>query len=131
LTDGFKVLIVEDEPAVRRLFQRILSEGGYQVQVSGTGRHARLLLRDSTFDLVLADMSLPDVDGPDLIRDIVADYPFVRILACSGTMLGSMRELALGAGAAAVFEKPITARKLLEAVSRVIDPTCSWVSRSC
>jgi two-component system cell cycle sensor histidine kinase/response regulator CckA len=130
LTDGIRILIVEDEAGVRRFFQRILSEDGYLVTGAGTGGHARLLLRETGFDAAVVDMSLPDEDGPDLIRHMRSDYPFLAILACSGNMAGSMRKLAIAAGATALFEKPISARKLQEAVYAVLDPSHSWLSNS-
>jgi DNA-binding response OmpR family regulator len=127
---GTHILIVEDEAGVRRLFQRILAEDGYHVVTAATGGHARLLARDTSVDIAIVDMSLPDEDGPDLIRHFRAEYPFMRILACSGNMAGSMRSLALSAGATALIAKPIATRKLQEAVYSLVDPSLSWLSNS-
>ena len=63
-----RILIVEDDASVRRLFEHVLSEDGYYVTSVGTGRHALLVLRDVAFDAVIVDMSLPDLDGPEALQ---------------------------------------------------------------
>jgi CheY-like chemotaxis protein len=123
-----RVLIVEDEAAVRRLFEQVLSEDGYLVTAVATGRHALLVTRDFAFDLVIVDMSLPDLAGPEVIRQIVEEIPHIKAIAVSGLMEGAMRNLAQTAGALAVFQKPITPRALRDTVFAALDPSYSWRS---
>lgn len=125
-----RILIVEDEAPVRRLFESVLLEDGYHVQSVATGRHALLVLRDVAIDLVIVDMSLPDRDGPDVIRDMLAEFPYIRALAASGAMQGRMRDLAQGAGAIGVFQKPISPRDLRHKVYAALDPSYSWRGRT-
>lgn len=121
-----RILLVEDEAGVRRLFERVLSEDGYYVATVATGRHALWVLRDTSFDLAIVDMSLPDLDGPCLIREITTEYPHVDVLASSGAMERHMEALAHAAGAIRVFQKPIPPDKLRKVVYAALDPSYAW-----
>ena len=72
-------------------------------------------------------MSLPDADGPELVREIRAEYSCLRILAVSGYMHGPMRGMAIAAGADATLDKPFNLSELKHATYRLLDPTCSWM----
>jgi DNA-binding response OmpR family regulator len=67
-----RILIVEDDPSVGRLFERILSEEGYLVRLVGTGRAAARYAADYDCRVGIVDMSLPDMDGADVIRLILS-----------------------------------------------------------
>jgi CheY-like chemotaxis protein len=121
-----RILIVDDEPEVRILFEEALSQDGYYVTVAGTGRHALAVLRTSEFDLVVSDLSLPDLDGLALIGQIRSEFPYIKILAISGYMAGLLPETVVRAGATDTLDKPTTPRRLLSAVYSLIDGTCSW-----
>lgn len=123
-----RILIVEDNAGVRRFFERILAEDGYSVDAVATGRHALLLLREMSFDLVIVDMSLPDCDGLEIMRQIVSDYGYIKLLATSGFMDSRLKSMALVAGAAAVCAKPISPHDFRAKVYEVLDPSCSWRS---
>jgi two-component system, OmpR family, KDP operon response regulator KdpE len=120
------ILIVEDDASVRKYFEKVLSEDGYCITSVATGRHGLLVARDTAFDLVIVDMSLPDLDGPHVIREIIADFPDIKAIATSGAMEEQMRSLARVAGAVSVFQKPITPRNLRNAVYVALDPSYSW-----
>ena len=121
-----RILIIEDEIHVRRLFERVLSEDGYHVTSVGTGRHALFVLRDVAFDVVIVDMSLPDLDGPEIIREILAEFPYIKAVAASGAMEPTLENLARLAGATQVFHKPITPDNLRGTVYAALDPSYSW-----
>ena len=121
---------MEDEPGVRRLFEAVLAEDGYHVHSVAAGRHALRLVRDVSFDLVIVDMSLPDLDGPDVIREILAEFPYIRVVAVSGAMEGHMRALAYRAGALSVFQKPITPSNLRKAIYVALDSSGSWLGNA-
>ena len=83
-----RILIVDDELTVRTFVERILSEDGYFVDAVGTARQALDALCDRTFDVALVDLSLPDGDGVELIRQMRIDAPHLSILATSGFLVG-------------------------------------------
>ena len=103
---------------------RVLAEDGYSVTTVGSGRQALRALQDVAFEVIILDMSLPDADGTELLREIRAEVPYVRILALSGMMVNGMQTAARAAGADATLAKPATARRLIEAVDRLIESRC-------
>lgn len=125
-----RILLIEDDPSVQRLFEQVLAGDGYYVTAVARGRHGLHVLRDMSFDLVVVDMSLPDLDGTAVIRSIAAEYPHIRILASSGAMEFNMQRLARAAGASGFFSKPISNRELRNIVYAAIDPSHSWRGRA-
>ncbi len=123
-----RILVVEDEPAVRDLFQRYLAEDGYHAAAAETCRRALAAAGETTFDAMVVDMSLPDADGVEAIRRLRADFPWAKILAVSGYMGGCMARLAGSAGATAVLRKPATSWELRKAVYGLLDPAGRWHS---
>jgi two-component system, OmpR family, KDP operon response regulator KdpE len=121
-----RILIVEDEPEVRRFFETVLLEQGYCVTPVGTARHALRVVSDFDCDVAIVDMSLPDMSGPDAIQCLLVERPYIKVLAVSGAMGGIMGALAKSAGASAVLSKPMTMGKLLSSVYDLIDPSGSW-----
>jgi len=120
---------VDDDPAVRALFDRVLSQDGYHVTLAGTAREALMAVQNITFDLAVVDLSLPDEDGTVLLRQLRFIAPNVKILATSGYMVGFMPVVALAAGASAAVAKPMTPRTLRDAVYRALDPPATWLAK--
>jgi len=125
-----RILIVDDNAEVAGLFERTLSEDGYIVGVVHTGRGAVGAITDRDYALAIIDMSLPDMEGADVIRLIHAECPSVRILAVSGFMSRAMEIIALTAGANAVIGKPVRLEELRTAVYRAIDPGDYWLAQT-
>ena len=116
-----RILIVDDQDDVRILFASILSEDGYYVTAVGTAREARRALSEKTFDVAVVDLSLPDGDGIELVREMRGESSYLKILATSGFLVGNMPELVIASGASATLQKPSTPRKLQDAVYRLLE----------
>ncbi len=121
-----RILVVDDDAAVRQLFDTILSQDGYYVTAVTSGREALSRFCDTAFELVVLDMSLSDMDGLRLLRNLRSESPVVKIIAMSGFMECFLRRVAIDAGADAALTKPISPQNLQQAVYRLIDPACSW-----
>lgn len=80
------ILLVEDEPAVRQLIAAALERSGYRVLQARTGREA-LGLFDVTVDLLLTDMRLPHLGGAELIQQLRAQRPTLKVISISGFTL--------------------------------------------
>jgi CheY-like chemotaxis protein len=119
-----QILIVEDEPAVRYLLGSVLTDDGYAVTTVGTAREALRAIQDVDFEVIIVDISLPDADGIDVIRQIHSDVPHVQVLAISGMMVADLPRAVRSAGAAATLMKPTTGRKLREAVRQLLNRRC-------
>jgi CheY-like chemotaxis protein len=104
----------------------VLSEDGYLVTVVGTARHALRAVGDGAFEVALIDLSLPDTDGIELLRQIRTELPHLKILAISGFLVGGMPEVALAAGATATLAKPASPARLRKAVYGLLEPSGRW-----
>ncbi|HET9992572.1 MAG TPA: ATP-binding protein [Kofleriaceae bacterium] len=78
------VLLVDDDDAVRRLTERMLRAGGYQVIAAASAPDALALARTSRFDILLTDLVMPGMSGRELAREIGTVYADVRIVFMSG-----------------------------------------------
>ncbi len=79
---AYKILIVDDEEAVRDLFSELLRKEGYKTNACATGEETLVLLKQENFDVVLLDIKLPGVSGLEVlknIRDSYKDLPVVMI----------------------------------------------------
>ena len=122
-----RILVVDDQPSIQLYLEQLLSEVGYYVTVVGTARDALAHVRSREFDVALVDLSLPDEDGLEVIRQMRSASQDLKILAISGYMLGDMPRHALAAGATDTLPKPTPPETFLQTVYRLIEPHGSWV----
>jgi two-component system KDP operon response regulator KdpE len=92
------ILIVDDEPPIRRLLRNTLAVQDYRVVEAATGKEAIDAARREKPDLVVLDLGLPDSDGMDVIREIRARSPVpIVVLSSRGDEKGKVMALDLGA----------------------------------
>jgi CheY-like chemotaxis protein len=116
-----RVLLVEDEPAVNRLAERILRDLGYTVQAAWSGEEALgLVERNGDIDLLLTDIRLPQQSGRELAESVRALQPRVRVLFMSG-YAEDLRGTLAGDEGIAFLAKPFTASELARKVRGVLD----------
>jgi DNA-binding NtrC family response regulator len=117
-----RILVVDDEPDIRRLVCEILEDEGYQVATAENAGIARELKKSQNPDLILLDIWMPDTDGITLLKEWVTE----EVLPCSVVMMsghGSV-EAAVEAtrlGAYDFLEKPLSLAKLLLIVERALE----------
>ncbi|UCD17619.1 MAG: response regulator [Candidatus Zixiibacteriota bacterium] len=75
-----KVLIIDDEVHVRKLYQEVLSREGYQVTAVGTGGEAFAALNESGYDLVILDIELENDSGLNILKQLKSSYPGLPII---------------------------------------------------
>lgn len=107
-----KVLVVDDEPQIRRALRTSLEAHGYEVATVGTGEEGVLGVAEMTPDLVLLDLGLPDVDGAEVIERIRA-FSEVPIIVVSVREGQHDKVAALDAGADDFVTKPFGMEELL------------------
>lgn len=106
-----KLLLVEDDPMMRSLLALKLRRHGWDVEEAGNGLEALLATEATRFDLVITDISLPEMDGRELLSRLKGRDPALRVIgitADSGA-LGELRAL----GFDRILEKPIEEEHLL------------------
>jgi DNA-binding NtrC family response regulator len=93
------ILVVEDDAAMRELLTEELSDAGYTVQAAGSAAGGLEVARSSRFDLVVTDLRMPEMDGFDLIRGVMAlpDPPHVVMITAFGSIETAIRAVKLGA----------------------------------
>jgi two-component system, NtrC family, response regulator AtoC len=99
LPEKKQVLIVDDEPNLRKILAAQLSRDGYEVMLAEDGEHGLAMLRENHIDLVVTDLKMPKVDGMTLLREALRespDLPIVMITA-HGTVDTAVEALKLGA----------------------------------
>ena len=79
-----RILVVDDEPAVRAVIEGLMIRSGHNVLSTGYGLVALHMLSEHPFDLVITDIVMPYMTGVRLIDEIRTHYPAIKILAISG-----------------------------------------------
>jgi two-component system cell cycle sensor histidine kinase/response regulator CckA len=112
------ILLVEDELGVRRLTERVLRGAGYTVLSVGSGAEALRALEthDGFVDLLLTDVVMPVMNGPDLARRLLQRSPRTRVLFMSGYTDDAIVRHGVHAGHTQLLEKPFTVTDLTHAV---------------
>lgn len=116
------VLVVDDEPKLRRLVQDCLERDGFAVLEAGTGRRALDLLATERPDLVILDLGLPDLPGEEVIRLMRTDND-VPIVMLTAKASENDRVLGLRLGADDYVVKPFSPRELVARVEAVLRRT--------
>ena len=106
------VLVVDDEPQIRRAMRTSLEANGYQVRAVGTGEEAVVAVAGGEPELVLLDLGLPDLDGTEVIRRVRA-FSAVPIIVVSVRDRQADKVAALDAGADDYVTKPFGVEEVL------------------
>jgi CheY-like chemotaxis protein len=119
------LLVVDDDLNARELDRVILEPVGYQVLRASSGPDAIALLEAGTaIDLLIADLSMPGMDGAEMVRRIRTMQPDLKVLYVTGFVDSLMNVRPLWEGEA-FLEKPITPESLREAVSMLLYGTAT------
>lgn len=87
------ILVVDDEPYIRQIIERVLSQRGYHVLGTGAPEEALELARSSRIDLLISDVLMPEMSGPELARAIREGSPDTKLLFISGYTDGQLPDL--------------------------------------
>jgi two-component system, OmpR family, KDP operon response regulator KdpE len=112
MIEGATVLVIEDEPQVRRLLHTSLEARGYRVLEAATGGEGLNAARQYVPDVVILDLGLPDLDGIDVARGL-RSWSHTPIIVLSARGMESQKVEALDAGADDYLTKPFGVQELL------------------
>jgi DNA-binding NtrC family response regulator len=117
-----RILVVDDEPALRRTLERALTSLGYEVSSVADPDSAYQILAESNFDLVLLDLRLPKMAGDTLYLAIVRHWPRLlgRVILMSGDIHGPERDWPAELVHCPILHKPFSLDTLGRIVSRVL-----------
>src|ERR1700690_299350 len=114
------VLVVDDEPALRRVFRASLAASGFVIQEARSGEEAVDMLPQHPFDLVLLDINMPGIGGVEACREIRALAPKIGIVMVTVRDAENDMVRALEAGADDYVTKPVRFRELVARMRSVL-----------
>ncbi len=123
MTEGPRILIVDDELVVIKSAQRVLKGEGYEVDGALGGREAIVKIEQSGYDLVFTDLKMPEVDGITLIRWIRKTKPSIGIVIITGYPSQDTIKEALELGIIDYVPKPFTPAVLIDVTERAVEWT--------
>lgn len=119
-----RILVIDDQPAMRTAVRRILESAGYEVTEEPDGHVALRHFAGDPTDLVITDVFMPNMDGIDFVHRVKGAFPEARIIVMSGGGMLSSEVVLTDArisGADATLPKPFQPAELLDTVRRVLD----------
>ena len=118
-----QILLVEDDPHLRKKWAQLLSKNGLEVIEAENGRAAMEHMSRKPADLVITDMVMPVMDGVETIVALRRGYPDVKIIAISEGGFGPAEnclKIAHKLGAQKTFSKPLVPQRVLEAIQELL-----------
>lgn len=115
-----RILVVDDEEALRRVLERSLSRAGHEVVTAESGATAMEKLKGGQFDVVLSDISMPGMNGLDLLRAVREHDLDIPVLIMTGTPDVSTAVRAMEYGALRYLIKPVVPSELLPVVDYAV-----------
>jgi CheY-like chemotaxis protein len=112
------IMLVEDEPAIRRLLGTALRRSGYTVLEAANGQEAiDSFATHQDVSLLITDVRMPQMNGPELIRRLRASRPDLKVLCISGCVASVPVEID---NDVAVLQKPFSRQELIAKVGRLV-----------
>ena len=121
--NGELILIVDDEPAVRRLAETVLARNGYRSLLAADGREGLALYEKNREEikLIVSDLMMPQMDGPAMVRALRQQHSTVKTIMITGLGEENRISEAKGAGVDAILNKPFTAEQLLTSMKQLLE----------
>ena len=118
-----KILAVDDSASMRQMVSFTLKGAGFDVSEASDGAEALEIAKNDKFDLVLADVNMPNMDGITLTRELrsLPDYKYTPILVLTTESGGDRKMEGKSAGATGWIVKPFNPDQLLNTIKRVMD----------
>jgi CheY-like chemotaxis protein len=120
-----RILVIDDERAVRELISDALGIEGHDVHTAENGKEALDLIGQHRYDLVLCDLRMPEMDGQRLYEEVQRDYPQVlkRIVFVTAQAHSADYGPFLRSTGIPVIEKPFTLSQLRQTVDKMLGPS--------
>ena len=112
-----KILVVDDEPEVRKLMEHFLTDRGYDVRLAENGRRGLAELEHFRPDVVLLDMHMPEMDGLETLKHLATRWPGLPVIMVTVNEDVETTSQMLQAGAADYVPKPFNLDYLEQAIN--------------
>ena len=126
-----KILVVDDEEGTLKLLEKKLTAQKYKVLLAKNGQEAKIKILEEKPDLIIMDIMLPDIDGPEVIRSLQVN-PYARqipvfflssIIAQQDNV--TMPEVKVGEKRYMAFGKPIDVKQLVPKIKEALSPSAN------
>lgn len=125
-----KVLVADDDAAVRKSLSKVLKDAGYDVILAKNGQEAVAEFNPRQMDLMILDLNLPIQDGWEAFERITSEAPALPIIITTGE--AHQYDIAMAAGVGALMEKPLDAPQLLQTIRELLaEPKEARLRRLC
>ncbi len=114
-----RILVVDDERAIRDLLSEALQDAGYEVLSAGGGEEASAILREKNFQIAICDIKMPGMDGLELLRHIRDVSPETAVFLITAYASVETAVHALRSGAFDYFLKPLIFEEIIAKISRI------------
>ncbi|OQY48513.1 MAG: hypothetical protein B6240_04640 [Desulfobacteraceae bacterium 4572_87] len=115
-----RILVMEDDVAISAALDMILTEAGYNIDLAETGEAALELFEKKDFDLIIADLKLPGINGMEVIKQIKEKKPEMQVVVITGVGTQPIASEALELGAHDFLPKPFTDDQIMTAIDEAL-----------
>jgi two-component system chemotaxis response regulator CheY len=117
-----RILTVDDSAAMRQMVEVTLTSAGYAVEKAADGREALALAQTQSFDLVITDVNMPNMDGITFVRGLreLPAYRFIPVLVLTTERSDELKNEGRQAGATGWIMKPFNPERLIATVAKVL-----------
>ena len=115
-----KILVIDDEDIVRTSCIRTLAPEGFEVRLAKNGAEGLKMANEESFDIVLTDLKMPDMDGIEVLRIIKEKWPETEVIIVTGYQTVDTAVKAIKLGAYDYIEKPFTPDALIAAITEAL-----------
>ena len=127
MADKKRILVVDDEPQITRVLRTALTGSGYDVRTADDGHSGLRVAREWQPDLVITDISMPNMNGIQAIDHLRDRFPHVPVVVLTGYPDVHMAVSCLRDGVVDYLVKPVDSKQLLAAVSRaMVERELAW-----
>ena len=126
-----KVLVVDDDPAVRKSIDRVLTGKGYAVITAETGEEAMRKLNEEKYDLVYTDIRMPGMSGLEVAEQVKARKPWTPVVIITGYGTDAAQARAKAAGVSSFVHKPLSPAMIEDSARDALAAPSAQVLASC
>ncbi|TKB23890.1 response regulator [Desulfopila sp. IMCC35006] len=119
--DATRILVMEDDVNIGRGLATVLTDENYSVQVANDGQSALDAFKQDDFDLLIADIRLPDMNGLDVIKQVRRHTPDTKIIVITGFVSTSVAVDAMHNGVSDFLPKPFSENQIIKSVKTTLE----------
>ncbi len=118
--ERLKILIIDDDPSIRNMLAIVLKKSGYEVTLTDSGKAALDRLKKETFELIISDIKMPDINGIDLLKKIKSINPGIPVIMITAFASANDAVDAMKLGAEDYVTKPFNLDELKIIIDRAV-----------